>query len=299
MANIPGAEVRIDAATVTALLRQQAPHLADLPVQPFGHGWDNEIFAVGPGLLARFPRRRDAATLIEHEIGFVPRLAIRLPAPVPVPVFAGRPGLNYPWRWTVVPRLPGTVAAEMTPADRSEAALGLAAFLAALHTRADSDAPTNLFRGVPLVERAAELAPRVAAAAGVDALAAWQRQVAAPRWPRPPVWTHGDLHPMNVLLDADHGLAGVIDFGDVCAGDPAGDLAVAWLMFDATARDQFRACCAATDRYDPGVWGRAWAWALALASMFSLASDDMPPLAAIARHGLAQTLSDPEFGPAA
>lgn len=299
MANIPGAEVRVEAATVAALLRQQAPQLANLPVQPFAHGWDNEIFALGSGMLARFPRRREAATLIEHEIGFVPRLANRLPASVPVPVFAGWPGLNYPWRWTVVPRLPGSIAAETIPVDRGEAALGLAAFLAALHTPADSDAPRNRYRGVPLADRAAKLAPQITAAAGAAALQAWNRQVAAPRWPGPPVWTHGDLHPMNVLLDADHGLAGVIDFGDVCAGDPAGDLAVAWLMFDAPARDRFRAGYPAMDRDDPGLWGRAWAWALALASMFSLASDDMPLLAAIAGHGLAETLSDPVFGPSA
>lgn len=297
MANIPGAEVRINSATVTALLREQAPHLAGLPVESLTHGWDNEIFTLGPELLARFPRRRDAATLIEHEIACLPRLANRLPVPVPVPVHAGQPGLGYPWRWTVVTRLPGAVAAESTVTERGGAATTLAAFLAALHTPADSDAPSNLFRGVPLADRAAELGPKIHAVAGAAALTSWHRQVMAPRWPHPAAWIHGDLHPMNLLLDANHDLVGVIDFGDVCAGDPASDLAVAWLMFDATARDQFRTACTASGNYDPQAWGRAWAWALALSSVFSLASDDMPLLAAIAGHGLAETLTDAEFGP--
>lgn len=297
MANIPGAEVHIDSEMVTALLRQQAPHLASLPVEPLAHGWDNEIFALGPGLLARFPRRRDAATLIEHEIACVPRLADRLPVRIPVPVHAGWPGLSYPWRWTVVPRLPGIVAAESTIAERGKAAAALAAFLVALHTPADSDAPHNMFRGVPLTDRAADLAPQIRTVAGATALAAWHRQVVAPNWPPPPAWIHGDLHPMNLLLGADHSLVGVIDFGDVCAGDPASDLAVAWLMFDATGREQFRSACTATGNYDSQVWGRAWAWALALSSAFSLASDDLPVLAAIADHGLAETLTDAEFGP--
>ena len=46
---------------------------------------------------------------------------------------------------------------------------------------------------------------------------------------------HGDLHPGNILLADDGSLAGVIDFGDVGAGDPAVDLAVGWLMFDVGA----------------------------------------------------------------
>jgi aminoglycoside phosphotransferase (APT) family kinase protein len=37
---------------------------------------------------------------------------------------------------------------------------------------------------------------------------------------------HGDLHPANVLVN-DGQVSGVIDFGDITAGDPAGDLSVA------------------------------------------------------------------------
>ena len=69
-------------------------------------------------------------------------------------------------------------------------------------------------------------------------------------------------------------------------------------MFDADARAEFRASCSLSGAYDSAVWARAWAWALGLASVFALASDDMPALAAIARHGLAETLGDPEFSAA-
>src|SRR5436305_1105869 len=57
----------------------------------------------------------------------------------------------------------------------------------------------------------------------------------------PGLWLHGDLHPANVLLRPDGGLAAVLDFGDLGAGDPAVDLAVAWLMFDGAARHRFMA----------------------------------------------------------
>jgi hypothetical protein len=52
---------------------------------------------------------------------------------------------------------------------------------------------------------------------------------AAPGWAGPALWLHGDLHPANVLT-ADGTICGVIDFGDLFAGDPACDLAAAWIL---------------------------------------------------------------------
>ena len=264
-------------------------------MEAFSNGWDNELFALGPGLLVRLPRRQAAAALIEHEIVFLRRLAPRLPIPVPVPVFAGRPAAGYPWRWTVVPRLPGRSAAGMPVAARAASAPGLAAFLTALLVPADADAPVNPFRGVPLAARADGWLPRIRAVAGEGALADWRRAAAAPTWSGAPLWLHGDPHPMNLLLGVDGGLNGVVDFGDICAGDPASDLAVAWLAFDAPSRARFRAQCNLSGIYDAAVWTRAWAWALGLAAVFAQSSDNMPALAGIARHGLTETLADAEF----
>ncbi|MFT4110151.1 phosphotransferase, partial [Propionicimonas sp.] len=161
MPRIPAAEVRPDAALVRRLVSDQCPHLADEHVETFSHGWDNELFALGPDLLVRLPRRGAAAELIEHEILALPRLAPRLPVPVPVPVFAGRPGHGYPWRWTVVPRLPGRSASDVPVVNRAPAAPGLAAFLAALNRPAEPDASASPFRGVPLAARAQDWEPRV------------------------------------------------------------------------------------------------------------------------------------------
>ena len=55
---------------------------------------------------------------------------------------------------------------------------------------------------------------------------------------RTPVWLHGDLHPANVLV-AEGALAAVIDFGDVCNGDPATDVAAAWMLLPASAVPAF------------------------------------------------------------
>ncbi|MGW7003402.1 phosphotransferase, partial [Streptomyces sp. NPDC054933] len=61
-----------------------------------------------------------------------------------------------------------------------------------------------------------------------------------------PVWLHGDLHPANVVV-LDGTLSGVIDFGDMCAGDPAVDLAAAWVLLPAGAASRFFDAYAHTD----------------------------------------------------
>lgn len=43
------------------------------------------------------------------------------------------------------------------------------------------------------------------------------------------MWVHGDLHPANVVV-SDGTLAGVVDFGEMFIGDPAADLAAAWVL---------------------------------------------------------------------
>ncbi len=48
---------------------------------------------------------------------------------------------------------------------------------------------------------------------------------------------HGDLHARHLLLDDAAAAAGVIDWGDVCVGDPAIDLSVAFGAFSGTARE--------------------------------------------------------------
>lgn len=84
------------------------------------------------------------------------------------------------------------------------------------------------------------------------------------------MWVHGDVHPGNVVLD-DSGIQALIDFGDMCAGDPACDLAVAWLGFSSVGRAVFQD--AVGDYGDPHLWTRARAWAATFAGILSDADD--------------------------
>ncbi|MGZ0203658.1 phosphotransferase, partial [Streptomyces sp. RM1] len=96
--------------------------------------------------------------------------------------------------------------------------------------------------------------------------------VAAPAWPGPAVWLHGDLHAANVLT-ADGTFCGVIDFGDLCAGDPACDLAAAWTLLPDGAADR----CLAAYRPAPGPAtvrrARGWALVRALGCLLISAAD--------------------------
>jgi len=290
--NKPVAEVDVDEPLVRALLHDQMPDLATRPLRVLASGWDNVIYRLGDDLVLRFPRRALAADLVEHELRWLPELAPRLPLPIPSPVRAGRPGHGYPWSWSVCPWLPGIVAEEAVIADPTETATVLGHFVAAMHGPAPKDAPANPFRGIPLQGRAATVDERLETLDDlIDApsvRACWDDLLQTPEWSGPPLWLHGDLHPLNVLFD--HGRpSAVIDFGDLTAGDPATDLSVAWMMFTADTRSVFREAAGAVD---DDTWLRARGWALALALAYLANSADVPLLARVGQRTIAAVLTN-------
>jgi len=287
---MPAADVEVSADLVRRLLADQHPDLARLPVEFLANGWDNELYRVGDGLLARLPRRALGAEIIKNEQRWLPGLASRLPLPIPCPERTGVPAHGYPYPWSVVPYLPGVPAAQAGSFDPAGAATAVGGFLGALHVPAPADAPANPVRGVPLAERAGQdgqdLADRDAVLRGWDAV------LAAPRYDGPPVWLHGDLHPANILVN-DGQVSGVIDFGDLTAGDPAGDLSVAWMLLPLDCHDSFwSAYQAAGGRAGDALRTRAKGWALNLAIVFLAHSEDNPVLLEAGRHTLSAVLED-------
>ncbi|OII09777.1 hypothetical protein BIU95_01495 [Curtobacterium sp. MCBA15_007] len=289
----PAAEVDVDVPLVRSLLRDQHPDLAGLSLEVVANGWDNVVLRLGDDLAVRVPRRQLAARLVEHEQRWLPDIAARVGSvvPVPAPVRTGRPALGYPWSWSIVPWLPGTpIGARAAGVPVAEA---LAAFVGLLHVAALAGAPANPFRAVPLASRSDAVLARLDGhdvhRAG-ELAALWRAAAAAPTHAGPPVWVHGDLHPFNLLVDSssagvDH-LSAVIDFGDVTAGDPAVDLATAWLTFDQPGRRVFRARVAASD----ATWQRARGWVVALAS--ALATADERAFRSVARRSIDAVLDD-------
>lgn len=291
---MPAADVDVSPGLVRGLLADQHPDLARLPVEFFANGWDNALFRVGDRLIARLPRRAAAAEIIRHEQRWLPRVAAELPIPTPYPERIGAPALGYPWPWSVVPYLPGEPVG-VSELDWSAAATAMGGFLRALHVPAPVDAPANPSRGVWIGEREATFGANCETVGGrVDQGAArrvWRSATSAARHPGPPVWVHGDLHPLNILA-CDGRISGVIDFGDITSGDPATDLAVAWFLLPSSHREEF---WAAYGGAGSALRARARGWALNLGTVFMAYSADNPVMLAIGERTVSRVLEPADW----
>lgn len=76
-------------------------------------------------------------------------------------------------------------------------------------------------------------------------------------WQSKPVWVHGDISVGNLLVSNGQ-LSAVIDFGQLAVGDPACDLAIAWVLLEEKSRETFFQ----TLQLDRGTLARGRAWAL-------------------------------------
>lgn len=257
----PPAEVRIDPALVRSLVGTQFPQYASRRIRPMGGGWDNVMMHLGTDLLVRLPRRAIAAVLIEEEQRWLPELSSRLPIDVPVPIHIGRPSGDYPWPWSIVRWLQGD-GADRSPPNADEG-VRLASFLSCLQRAAPAGARVNPVRGVPLATHADLLGERMDRLARTTAAitpavrAAWHDALAAPP-SNERRWLHGDLHPLNILVWRGR-ITGVIDWGDLTAGDAATDLAVFWMLFDESTRER---SLGAYGQVDDAMRARALGWAI-------------------------------------
>lgn len=261
MAGTPKAEVAVSEALVSALVADQHPQYAHLPVTFAAEGWDNFTFRLGEALAVRLPRRAASVELIVNEQRWLSVAARDVSLPVPAPLATGVAGRGYAWPWSIVPWIEGAPVAH-APLDEDQG-VALANVLRDLHHPAPEGAPTNPVRGVRLDSRRERFEPcldRVRGSCDLISPAidrAWKDALAAP-FTQSPVWLHGDLHAQNVL-SRNGKLAGVIDWGDMCVGDPAVDLGGVWILLSqASARAQ------ALSRYAPDddLVVRAIGWAI-------------------------------------
>jgi aminoglycoside phosphotransferase (APT) family kinase protein len=216
----------MDDELVRSLLRAQYPDLADLPLKEVIGGWGNQMWRLGDDLAVRLPRAHGSPEMLRREHQWLPDLATRLPLPIPVPQYLGSPSDRFPRNWLVTTWVHGEPA-DHAPITDPAAADVLADFLHALHTDAPADAPLSDRSTLPPSPGFDEVQAYVGRADAIRAV--WEDALAAPTWDRAPVWLHGDLHPANVVV-ANGMLTGVVDFEELGAGDPANDLAAAWIL---------------------------------------------------------------------
>lgn len=262
-------EVIVDADTVRRLVSAQFPCWQELVLTPVSTpGTDNVIYRLGSDKVIRLPRRPSAAGQVAKQLRWLPVLAPRLPIAIPVPVGSGVAAEGFAWPWSVHRWLAGTHPRPGHLDAPQRLATDVARFLTALRAIGARGGPKpgahNFFRGVPLADRDVSTRSAIVEVSdefdSVELGAAWAAARDTDPWSEPGVWIHGDLSAGNLLCRGG-GLAGVIDWGGLAVGDPACDLAVAWEVFGAGAREQLRSVAA----IDPATWQRGRGWALSIA----------------------------------
>jgi aminoglycoside phosphotransferase (APT) family kinase protein len=285
-------EVDITLELAADLIRSQFPEVAASQVTVLATGWDNIAFVVDGQWLFRFPRREIAVPGVMREIAVLPKLAARLPLPVPDPKFAGQPSARYPWPFFGARLLPGTELADagLTDTELAPAAVAVGEFLRVLHdpdlvplTDGDGLPEDPMRRASPPVRavRARETLDRLIAAGivppGSDAALLLDRASHAPDPAGPLVISHGDLHIRHLLVDAGGAATGVIDWGDLCLADPAVDLSMAYFGFAGPQRAALLAAYARPVTAERELAARTLAISLA-ASLAEYAADDNRPV---------------------
>lgn len=284
-------EVDVDEGLVRALLADQLPRWADLPLRrTASSGTDNAIFRLGRDLVVRLPRIGWAVPQIAKELEWLPRLAPHLPVAVPEPMAGGAPGRGFPHPWLVSRWLPGDDALAGTVVDWSRLAEEVAAFVVALQQVATGGPRAGRRAGLlaPDDEATRRAILRLRGELDVErALAVWDAALAADPWGGPPVWVHGDLLPGNVIVREGE-LTGIIDWSAAGLGDPACDVMLAWSLPPA-ARAAYRAALG----LDDATWSRARGWAVEQAVNFiPYYADTIPGGVAAARRRLDAVLAD-------
>jgi aminoglycoside phosphotransferase (APT) family kinase protein len=283
-------ELRIDPDTplVRDLLTEHAPRWAHLPLERVSStGVNNTSFRLGDRHVVRMPQTAWSAEHIRKEQRWLPVLGPQLPLDIPKLTAIGPPSTAFPWHWSIYEWLDGEEAVASPPSDEDSTARNLARFLMDLQRIPTGGGPRSGLhsglRGVPLPVRDEVVRTALRTISRefdiTAATAAWDAAIRVPPWREAPVWIHGDIHPTNVLIRQGV-FSAVIDWELLSVGDPAVDLAAAWMLLDSPGRDTMRGLLPA----DEDTWARARGWALCIGVIATAYySDTNPVLAGFSR----------------
>lgn len=245
-------EQTIEPPMALQLIKEQFPELSPKHIRLLGAGWDNTAFIIGEELIFRFPRRKIALPLLEAEWCALPKLAARLPLPIPIPKWRGSPTPSFPWPFIGYRMIPGFTAcyANLLEDERTSLAEPIAQFLAKLHATPTSEISSchipgdnqSRIDGTLLTAKIKKNFAELSLLGLLENEKQLDHIVKNLQHFRAPVSSfvvHGDFYVRHLLVDNNHHLVGVIDWGDIHLGDPAIDLAIAHSFLPAQAHKSF------------------------------------------------------------
>ncbi len=246
------AEFNVTPAVAQHLIDSQFPELDTSVIELLGTGWDNVAYLVDHDKVFRFPQRELGGWTMECELEILPQLKSKLPLPITIPEWIGKPQGEYSWPFAGYRFIAGTPAGAMPLTDKQRGGIAsdLGRFLKALHGLTDHQTitgPKDEIGRLDIEKRSKQarnhlefmvshrLLEERHAARLFDFIKKFDGFTYQPKQ----VVVHGDLYSLHLLLDQTDQLCGVIDFGDTHLGHPALDLACVWSFLPVESHPQF------------------------------------------------------------
>lgn len=200
-------------------------------VELLGEGDHCVAYLVNEEWVVRFAKHEEAVASLRREACLLPQIAHRFDVCVPsLEILRLDAELAFgAHRLLAGPALTRERFFDLEDTDRNRCASQVAAFLVRLHSTDVAMARSCGLRVTDFVSRCAHAlaGARQTAAAHLSAAdkAFIESRLAAAPQVVDPVLLHGDLSPDHVMYDESApAVSAIIDFGDVCLGDPAWDL---------------------------------------------------------------------------
>ncbi len=255
----------ISSSLVRSLVSEQFPQWSELPIRPVDvQGWDNRTFRLGDRMSVRLPSADGYVAGLVREEQTLAVLDSRLRIAIPRVIATGAPSTAFTRPWSIREWIDGHTLTAVEPRDRESAIDNVGDALRDLQACDTSGGPwagsASAYRGCHVSavgEEVQVVLPALPRGQAEGCRALWDAAVTTV-WTAPPVWVHGDIAPGNMLFGGSGHLEALIDFGQTCIGDPACDLAFAWLSCSSHERDRLRARLELPE----DAWLRGAAWAL-------------------------------------
>ena len=251
-------DVELNDEIAKRLIESRFPELKPFNLRPFGAGWDNHAYLVNESLVFRIPHRKMGGDLMETECGVLSYLGTQsLPLQIPAPTHQAAADEAYPYRIAGYPLIEGVTADSVvwTTEERAANAERLGRFLGALHRVPIGleNPPLDTLRRAAIPYRLPIVLSRLQSPP--DGFRPLLEELATtPLNAGPPVWVHGDLYARHLIIDSGKRVTGVIDWGDAHVGDPALDLAIAWMFLPPETHNVFKNSYGGVDQ---NTWRRA------------------------------------------
>ncbi|MED1796243.1 phosphotransferase [Brevibacillus nitrificans] len=286
------------------LIYSQFPQLSAYALQRLGHGWDNTVFLVGGKYVFRFPRRELAVDLIHLEGRLLPKLDGLLTLPYPKPLFYGKGTSEYPPPFLGYTYVKGSFPQNLADEQREKSAKKLGQFLRRLHSfpvqiARENGAPEDHRKLMDIPARKEKMQVFLSRLGSQmeekerAALADYFNQLSTDPVRERNVFSHGDLHFKNVLVDEQGDVSGIIDWGDMSVGHAAGDLSIGYSFLPPRARHTFFAEYGEVDE-DTKRLARMMAIYIPMLVWLQAVDDGDKPLAQEAKVTIARALDDEE-----